>query len=419
MAIEPQPWIAGRRAVTESELAAPLLAYDDAVSLVRSALLPLFPANVAIGDSAGLVIAQEILVTQDVPGYANSAMDGYAVRAADTSSATKVSPVVLRIVDESADPDDQDFLGGTAIKIMTGAMIPNGADSVVPWEHAERSDGEIALSAPVTPGHHVRAQGEDLAKGDLVGRLGDVVHPTLIGVLASIGRSTIKARPRPRVALVITGSELVPAGEPLRPRTIHDANGPLLAALCEAAGAVVVSQELIGDDREAIADALERAASTADLIVTSGGASVGERDWLRDVVAEHGELAMWRVAMKPGKPVAFGGIAKKPVLVLPGNPGSAFTCAHVFVVPAIRALLGVDPAPESCDAVLDADVEGSPKRTALVPVIIDGGQAHVLPMRSSVVLSTYISANALAIVPAGGASKGDAIRVELVRWART
>jgi molybdopterin molybdotransferase len=211
-----------------------------------------------------------------------------------------------------------------------------------------------------------------------------------------------------------TGDELVAAGGELEPGKIFDSNQALLAALCEEAGANVTLTGLVGDDPKEVIRWLEDAAGMADLIVTSGGASVGEHDWLRDVLERYGELTMWRVAIKPGKPIAMGRIARAPVLALPGNPGSAFVGVHVFVAAAIRKLAGRDPAPRSVRALLAEDVKGSPSRTLFCRVRLAGNKAVPLPAQSSVVLSNIIPTEGFAIVPPGGLPAGSDVRVEFI-----
>jgi molybdopterin molybdotransferase len=402
--------------VTASELAQPLVPYEEAVARVLEQIAALPPSLVPLRDARGLTLAEAIVSDHDVPGFDNSAMDGYAIVAADTANATAAAPVVLRLVDDlpAGTAPAQRIVPGTAAKIMTGAPIPPGADAVVPWEDTAARDEGVAVLTVVPRGKHVRPRGEDVRAGREVIRAGTTLHPVHLGVIASTGRSRVQAVPRPRVAVLSTGDELVAPGGELQPGRVFDANATLVAAMCENVGATVTLTGLVGDDPGAVAEWLDGAAGMADLIVTSGGASVGEHDWLRDVLERHGELSLWRVAIKPGKPVAFGRVEGRPVIALPGNPGSAFVGVHVFVAAAIRKLAGRDPAPRAARALLSQDVKGSPSRTLFLRVRLAGNKALPLPAQSSVVLSNIISTEGFAIVPPGGLPAGAEVRVELL-----
>ncbi|MCA1726859.1 MAG: hypothetical protein LC722_04155 [Actinobacteria bacterium] len=216
------------------------------------------------------------------------------------------------------------------------------------------------------------------------------------------------------MTVLSTGDELIPAGGPLAHGQVHDSNGALIAALCARAGADVVATGLAPDDPDRIRAWLDEWAAAADLLVTSGGASVGEHDWLRDVVSDGGELTMWRVAIKPGKPVVHGRYRGTALLGLPGNPGSVFACAHAFVAPAIRRLAGRDPEPRAVRARLAAAVGGDPRRTFLCGVRLDGDEATPVPGRSSQALSNVVAAAGFAIIPPGGLPAGADVRVELL-----
>jgi molybdopterin molybdotransferase len=405
-----------KRTVTREELATPMLPYSDAVARVLAAIQPLEPSSLPIRDARGLAIAEPVVAEHDVPGFDNSAMDGYAIVSADTDDATADRPVVLRLVDDlPAGTEPRITIArGTAAKIMTGAPLPPGADAVVPWEDTHGLGNEVGVLVRVPPRKNVRPRGEDLRAGDEVISPGDVLRPVHIGVLASLGRTKVHAIPRPRVAVLSTGDELVAPGGTLGPGQVFDANAALGAAMCEQAGATVTLTGHVGDDPKAVASWLEDAAGMADLIVTSGGASVGEHDWLREVLERHGELSLWRVAIKPGKPIAFGRVAGTPVLALPGNPGSAFVGLHVFVASAVRKLAGRDTHARAVRAKLSIDVKGSPSRTLFCRVRLEDDLAVPLPAQSSVVLSNIIPTEGFAIVPPGGLAAGTEVRVELL-----
>jgi molybdopterin molybdotransferase len=342
-------------------------------------------------------------------------MDGYAVRSDDVVAASADVPVVLRVVGEApAGHASAHGPGpGEAVKIMTGGVVPTGADAIVPWEDTEPGDGTIAVVRASDKGKHVRPRGEDMRAGDRIVAHGDQLGAVHLGVLASIGCVDVAVVPRPRVAILSTGDEVVSPGETLTDGRVYDANATLLAAMAKSAGAIVVAARWLADDPQAIAAWLAEIAPHSDVVVTTGGASVGEHDWLRDVLQRDGQLDMWRVAMKPGKPIAFGSVAGTRVLALPGNPGSAFACAHTFVIPAIRAMSGRDPAHRHLSARLTAAVAGSPSRTLLCRVLVDGDAATPLPAQSSVVLSNLIPADGFAIIAPGGAPTGAEVTVEL------
>ncbi len=406
-----------KRTVTREELDTPMLPYEEAVDRVLEAITTVPSQRVALSAARGLAIDERIVAEHDVPGFDNSAMDGYAIRSSDTAGASQDNPKVLTLIEDlpAGTPPQRSIESGTASKIMTGAPVPPGADAVVPWEDTEPRDrATVAVLAEIPARKHVRPRGEDLKAGDEVIASGTVLRPVHLGVIASVGRDHVQAVPRPRVAVLSTGDELVAAGGDLEPGKIFDSNQALLSALCEEAGANVTLTGLVGDDPKEVIRWLEDAAGMADLIVTSGGASVGEHDWLRDVLERYGELTMWRVAIKPGKPIAMGRIARAPVLALPGNPGSAFVGVHVFVAAAIRKLAGRDPAPRSVRALLAEDVKGSPSRTLFCRVRLAGNKAVPLPAQSSVVLSNIIPTEGFAIVPPGGLPAGSEVRVEFI-----
>jgi molybdopterin molybdotransferase len=402
-----------KRTVTTEELRRPTVPYEEGLQTVLGRFSSLPPVRVPLREARGLVLAEDVVAEHDVPGFANSAMDGYAIRSADTH---EDKPVVLRLVDDL--PAGVEPLTtiepGTAATIMTGAPLPPGADAVVPWEDTEKRDGAVAVLIDVSEGKHVRPRGEDVRAGDRIFGTGIMLNPVHLGVLAALGRTHVLVHPRPRVALLSTGDELAEPGAPLRPGQVYDANRILLATICEQTGAHVVDEALIADDPGAIGRWLRSAAARADLIVTTGGASVGEHDWIRELLERNGTLHMWRVAIKPGKPVVFGSVEGTSVLGLPGNPGSAFVATHVFVAPAIRIMAGRAPEPRQVRARLGAAVKGSPSRTLFCRVRLDGDAAIPLPAQSSVVLSNLIPTEGFAIIPPGGLPDGAKVSVELL-----
>ncbi len=398
-----------KREVTQEELGRPLVSYAEAVERIVGSFTPLEPRDIPLADALGLVIVEPVVAAHDVPGFDNSAMDGYAVRAADT-------PGTLRIVDEihAGTVGGVTVQDGTCTTIMTGAPLPDGADAVVPWEDTTRDGDTVVVNVGFQPGRHVRPRAEDVRAGDEIIPVGATLGPVHLGVAASVGRTHLRAHPRPRVAILSTGDEIALPGTELRPGQVYDANRAVLRAMCERAGATIAADALIPDDPEAIASWLKDAAARADLIVTTGGASVGEHDWIRAILEQHGALQLWRIAIKPGKPVAFGEMEGTRVLGLPGNPGSAFVGAHVFVQPAIRAMAGRAPEPARVTKRLASAVKGSPSRTQFTRVRIEGEAAVPLPAQSSVVLSNLLGAEGFAIVEPGGAPEGAEVTVELL-----
>lgn len=402
-------------ALVAEELPDPL-PYTEARTLLLDGMRPLPPRLVPVGDALGLVSAEDVVAEADVPSFESSAMDGYALRAGDVSGASTSRPVRLRLVGAvpAGGAQTHALPPAATMAVATGAAVPPGADAVVPWERVCRAGAEISFLSEVTAGDFLRPRGEDLRAGTAVVAQGEAFTPVHLGVLASIGRSLVLARPRPRVAVLSTGDELVAPGRGLGAGRRHDANGPLLRGLCEQAGASVVATAMVRDDASAVAAWLRAAASAVDLVVTTGGASVGDRDVVRQVLTRHHEVVFWRVAMKPGKPMAFARVDSTPVLALPGNPGSVGVCAHAFVLPAVRSLAGADPAPRRVRARLAQAVEGAGDRTLFCGVTLKEDLAEPAPSRSSQVLSTLLAVQGFAVVPPDGLPGGSDVWVELL-----
>lgn len=306
------------------------------------------PFRQQVLDALDLSICEDVHAGLSMPRFDNSAMDGYAVRAVDVAGASEDTPVILPVVGEVAAGQDalHPLSPGTAIKIMTGAPLPPGADAVVPYEASDRGASDVRVHAASRPGQHVRYVGEDVEAGTLLFSAGDQLGPRDVGLLAAIGLDTVLVRPRPRVAVVSTGTELVdPGSELANDHQIYDSNSYLLAAAARAAGAQVFRVGLVGDDPEQVKQVILDQLVRADLVVTTGGVSQGDYDVVKAVLPELGATDFAQVAMQPGKPQGFGliGDDRTPMIMLPGNPVSAFVSFEAFVRPAIRKLMGVTP----------------------------------------------------------------------------
>ncbi|HZT91899.1 MAG TPA: gephyrin-like molybdotransferase Glp [Gaiellaceae bacterium] len=338
-----------------------LLAIDEALELVLGRVRPLPAEDVPVAGAAGRVLAEDARAQVDLPPFDSSAMDGYAVRAADT-------PGRLRLVGHAAAgrPFASAVEPGTCVEISTGAVVPDGADAVVPVEQAVVHGGEVELGEAAA-GAHVRKRGGDVRRGAVVVPAGTRLGPPQLGALAAAGAAAVRCARRPLLALVATGTELRQPGEQLRPGEIYESNSVLISAQAASAGARVEVLEPVADDSARTRAVLERALD-ADVVVTTGGVSVGPHDLVRATLADLGaEEVLWRVAMRPGKPVAFAVRGSTLVFGLPGNPVSALVGFELFVRPALLALQGArDPAPPYRTGVLGAAVVCNAARESLV-----------------------------------------------------
>ena len=353
-----------------------MLTVEEARERVLDAVGALEPEDVLVGDALGLVLAHDAVAPHPLPRFDNSAMDGYALRAADAGAATAEAPVTLEVTGEvrAGDPGDLEVAPGAAVRIMTGAPLPPGADAVGPVEETDERDGRVVVKAPASPGRHVRPAGDDFEAGSTLVEAGAELGPGELALLASIGMSPLRARRGPRVAILVTGDELVPAESTPRPGQIRDSNSVALRTLAFEAGGTVVPMDTVPDDRTATLEAFSRAAELADLVISSGGVAVGSYDYVKDVIDELGHIDMWRVAMQPGRPVVLGAIGRTPFLGLPGNPVSIHVGFEQFVRPAIRKMRGcrtlLRPA---IGATLTETIEKPPGRLHFVRVRLAQG----------------------------------------------
>lgn len=356
---------------------------------------------VPLAEALGRVLVEpRVVAAVDVPPFANSAMDGFALRAADAPGSLRVAGEVRAGAGELPTVEP-----GTAVRIMTGAPIPPGADTVVPLEEAIESGGTVSIPGPTLIGHHVRAAAHDTKRGEEICIAG-ALTPAKIGVLASIGMGEVEVRRRPVVAILSTGDELVGPGEALGPGQIHDANSAALVAAVIDAGGVPMLLPRLRDEAGPIETALTAAARDADLVVTSGGVSVGQHDYVRAVLERHGSLDFWRIAVQPGKPLAVGELGGATIIGLPGNPVSALVTFELFVRPVIRAMQGLSgDGRMRVRAVPTEKMAKDPARRAFLRVSVwrEDGDIHARPAggQQSSQLRPLAEGNALLVVPEG------------------
>jgi molybdopterin molybdotransferase len=379
---------------------------------------------VPLREALGRVLAVDIESPDPVPGFDNSSMDGFAVRAEDTRGAASGVPVTLTVADESraGRPARSSLRSGEAIGVSTGAVIPDGADSVVRVEDTSVRDGRVEVEVEVKPGTNVRHAGDDIEPGAKVLRRGVRLGAAELGVLASVGVGTVSCARRPRLAVLTTGDELLEPDDPPQPGGVRNSNAYTIPALALIAGAEVVATETVMDDPESTRAAIARSLDT-ELFVICGGVSVGKHDHVKAALASLGvDPIFWRVALKPGKPTWFG-VASGGTLVfgLPGNPVSAMVTFLLFVRPAILALLGVGETVNRTSAILDEDLPAAPGRDHAVRCSLelreDGWHARPTGNQDSHVLTSMLGADAFAIVPADSDAPvaGSRVEVELLR----
>ena len=315
------------------------------------------PSIVPLDDALGLVLADDVAAPLSLPGFDNSAMDGYAVLAEDVAGASPQNPVHLPVAEDipAGRTDRLVLKPGTAHRIMTGAPLPARATAVVPVEATDGGTDTVVIRAAVEPGKHIRRAGEDVTAGTTVLRAGQVVTPPMLGLAAALGLSTLPVVPRPRVLVMSTGSELVAAGTPLRPGQIYESNAVMLAAAIRDAGGHVVATPMTGDDVHTFHSALDRHTADADLIITTGGVSAGAYEVVKDSLGDDVEFV--KVAMQPGMPQGAGRLSGIPIITLPGNPVSALVSFEVFVREPLRAAMRLPhPRRPRLTAVLAEDL---------------------------------------------------------------
>ena len=400
--------------------------YREALGLVLDSVSPLPARPTPLFDALGLVLAGRVVSPETVPPFTNSAMDGYAVRAEDLAAASGDTPALLEVLADlpAGSVTDLEVRPATAIRIMTGAPLPAGADTVVPVEATTSEGSRVRIPASPKRGANVRYAGEDLREGEELLPEGFVLNPASLGVLASVGLAEVSARPRVRVAILTTGDELVEASARPGPGQIRDSNVQTMCGQAAAFGAVPIPIPRVPDAREAVTAALERARAEADVIVTNGGISVGDYDFIKDVLAGFGAREVfWKVKQKPGGPLGFWLWGGTPVFGIPGNTVAAMVCMEEYVRPALRKMMGHARLlrPE-VTAVFEGDFRKSAPdgKVHLVRVRArrEGGRVVVSPSgpQGSGILTSMLRSNALALVPADALAlkSGDEVSVHLV-----
>ncbi len=394
-----------------------MLPFDEALQRIIDSAPVLASERVELGLGVGRVLAEDLMARSPLPGFDYSAMDGYAVA---RSSFTAAGPWSLPVRGESrAGALAAPLIAGSACRIFTGAPLPEAADAVVMQEDVTR-DGEHARFAAVPAlGAHIRRRGEDLAEGALALGQGTRLTPFQIGLAAAVDRSELLVSRRPRVTILCTGEELRSPGSPARPGSIPDSNGPSLAALVAAAGAIPALAPRIGDTLEGTEAALRAALRGCDLLLTVGGVSVGEHDLVRAALARVGaQLDFWKVQIRPGKPLAFGRYGETLILGLPGNPVSAQITFALFGMPLLRAMQGDrQPIPARGRARLHSELRQKPGRTSFIRAQLQGDLALTAENQASGSAASLALADALLIVPADSAGFAAGESVELIRLA--
>jgi len=398
---------------------------EDYLERVLTRIEPMQPFEHPLMDAIGLPVAEDLHAPVSLPVFDNSGMDGYAVAFRDVADATAERPVHLPVVGEIAAGQTTIFTltPGTAVRIMTGAPIPEGCTAVVPFEWAEEEGREVLVSRAPDEGQHIRFAGEEVQKGDLLMRRGEVIGTRQVGLLAAVGLGRVPTSPRPRVVVMSTGSELVEPGKPLGRDNIYDSNSYLLAAAVRAHGGIAFRVVATSDEPVVFSEALSDQLVRADLVVTSGGVSKGTHDVVKEVLSELGTVEFLEVAMQPGKPQGFGVVGEDatPIFTLPGNPVSAYVSFEMFVAPALHKLTGRDPvAPVLRTATMQASLTSMRGKQQLVraSVELDADGVRVTPVggAGSHLVAGLAQADALIVLAEGvtRVDRGDQVPVLLL-----
>ncbi len=385
-----------------------MLDINEAMERILGSVRPLGVEKVDILESGGRVLGQEVYADSDVPYNDNSAMDGYAVIAADVSGSSDSSPVELEVLEEipAGSVPSREVVAGKASRIMTGAPMPDGANAVVMVEYTEKEGDRVRIKAPVGEGANIRRAGEDIQRGQLLFSPGRQLKPADIGVLSSAGLSEVEVGRRPVVGIITTGDEIVEPSEPAGRGRVRNSNGYTLYSLCASCGAVPKFFGIVPDAREKLEKVFAEAAETCDVIITSGGVSVGDFDLVKTVIEEMGSVDFWRVRMKPGKPLAFGAMGGRPLFGLPGNPVSVMVNFEMFVRPLLLSMMGArEFQRKRTTGKLEHEYTEKPTRTKIIRGVAsrtrDGLTVRTTGMQGSGILMSMVLANCFFVMPEG------------------
>jgi molybdopterin molybdotransferase len=390
---------------------------EEAIRVVRDIAPAPLEEEIPLGEALHRVLSRDAMAREDIPGFARSTVDGYAVRASDTVGASEGIPAILRVTGEVAMGEEpaRPLGSGEGFALPTGAMLPSGADAMVMVEHTERIGDEVLVQRPVAPGENVILPAEDFARGSVIIPRGRVLSPRDAGILAAAGYERVPVYRRPVVGIISTGDELVPIRETPGPGQVRDANGPLCAAFAEELGCLPVLYGIVRDDRDALGLALDRAILECDAVFLSGGSSKDFRDHTASVIGERGEVLVHGIGIAPGKPAIIGLADGRPILGLPGHPASAYVGLHALGGPLLSAMSGVPEKARRVSAVLTENIPSQRGRVEFVRVKLDGGRA-VPCFGKSGLLNTFAGSDGLVRVPAEreGIEAGET--VEVILW---
>jgi molybdopterin molybdotransferase len=394
-----------------------VVSLEEALRVIRGMAPPPREEEIPLDEALHRVLARDVKTAGDIPGFARTTVDGYAVRAADTIGAGEAVPAILRLAGEvsmGATPD-KPLRPGEGMYIPTGAMLPDGADAAVMIEYTERIGDEILVKRPVAPGENVIFAGEDFPRGALILPGGTYLSPRDVGVLAAAGLDKIAVYRRPVVGIISTGNELVPVPATPGPGHVRDANGPMCAAFVEEAGCRPRPYGIVRDDRDALCSIMDRAIGECDAILLSGGSSKDVRDLAASVIAERGEVLVHGIGIAPGKPTILGRAGRRPVIGLPGHPASAYVILHALAGPLLSAMSGSSRVERRVSVVLSENIPSQKGRVEFVRVRIESGRAFPCFGKSGL-LNTFAGSDGLVQVPAEREGFEAGETVDVILW---